>query len=158
MEEGELDFLYSRAIAPFWDLRFGLHHTFNEHVHRDSGAIGIKGLAPYWIEIDANLHFGKNGHNAFDLEAEYELLLSQRLVLQPRLDVRAFSKTDRRLGRGSGLSTIKVGARLRYEFDRRFAPYLGVEHVTRYGETTDLLPAGQSRQETHWVVGLRFWF
>jgi len=95
---------------------------------------------------------------AFDFEAEYELLLTQRLVLQPRLDIMAFSKTDADLGRGSGLSTIKAGARLRYELGRQFAPYFGFERINRYGDTANLKPFGRSRTETHWVLGVKFWF
>ena len=158
VEEGEIDVLYSTAVSPFWDLRYGAHRSFGENADRDWAAIGFKGLAPYWFEIDASLHIGNSGHAAFDFEAEYELLLTQRLVLQPRIDIMAFSKTDVDLGRGSGLSTIKTGARLRYELDRQFAPYLGVEHVSRYGETADLMPIGRNRTETHWVLGLKFWF
>ena len=158
VEEGEIDLLYSRAVSPFWDFRAGVHRSFGENADRDWMAFGIKGLAPYWFEIDAALHLGDNGRAAFDLEAEYELLLTQRLVLQPRIDIAAFSKTDADLGRGSGLSTIKAGARLRYEFDRQFAPYIGVERVKRFGETADLLPLKSDRTETHWVLGLRYWF
>lgn len=158
VEAGEIDLLYSVAASPFWDFRFGLHHAFGEKAHNEWAAFGFKGLAPYWLEVDATLHLGKDGHVAFDLETEYELLLTQHLVLQPRLDISAFSESDPDLGRGSGLSAIKVGARLRYELDRQFAPYLGVERVTRYGETVDLLPAGTARSETHVVAGLRFWF
>lgn len=158
VEAGEVDLLYSRAVSPFWNIRAGLHRSFGESADRDWAAIGIKGLAPYWFEVDAALHLGDNGHAAFDLEVEYELLLTQRLVLQPRIDIAAFSKADVELGRGSGLSTIKAGARLRYELDRQFAPYLGVERVRRFGETVDLLPMGSHRAETHWVLGLLFWF
>ena len=158
VEEGEIDLLYSRAVSPFWDIRAGLHHSFGESADRDWVAIGFKGLAPYWFEVDAALHLGNNGRTAFDLEVEYELLLTQRLTLQPRIDIKAFSQKDIELGRGSGLSTIKAGARLRYEFDRQFAPYLGVERVKKFGETADLLPLSSSRMETHWVLGLRFWY
>jgi len=158
VEEGEVDLLYSRAVSPFWDIRGGLHHSFGENADRDWATIGFKGLVPYWFEVDAALHLGNKGRTAFDLEVEYELLLTQRLVLQPRIDIKAFSQKDIELGRGSGLSTIKAGARLRYEFDRQFAPYLGVERVKRFGETADLLPLSSSRMETHWVLGLRFWY
>lgn len=158
IEDGELDLLYSIAVSPFWDFRFGLHHSFGENAHRDWAAIGFKGLAPYWFEVDATLHIGDDGHLALDVETEYEMLLTQHLVLQPRLDVSAYSEADRELGRGAGLSAIKAGARLRYEIDRQFAPYIGVERVTRFGETSDLLAPGAARTETHWVAGLRFWF
>ncbi len=158
VESGEVDLLFSQAISPFWNIRAGLHRSFGETADRDWLAIGIKGLAPYWFEVDAALHLGDNGHAAFDLEVEYELLLTQRLVLQPRIDIAAFSESDVKLGHGSGLSTIKTGARLRYEIDRQFAPYLGVERVKSFGETAGLLPLGSNQTETHWVLGLRFWF
>ena len=155
---GEVDLLYSQAVSPFWDLRMGVHRSFGEETDRDWGAISLKGLAPYWFEIDATLHLGDKGRAAIDLEAEYEILLTQRLVLQPRIDVSAYSKTDAELGRGSGLSTVKFGVRLRYEFDRQFGPYIGVERVSNFGETADMLPTGTDRKETHWILGLRFWF
>lgn len=158
VEEGEVDLLYSHAVSPFWDLRAGLHRSFGENADRDWAIVGLKGLAPYWFEIDAALHLGDNGHTALDLEVEYELLLTQRLVLQPRIDIKAFGKSDTELGRGSGLSTIKTGARLRYEFDRQFAPYVGVERVKRFGQTADLLPIGSDQTETHLLLGLRYWF
>ena len=118
----------------------------------------MSGLAPYWIELDASLFVGQNGNAFLDLEADYELLITQRLVLQPRLDIHSYSKTDKRMMRGSGLSTIKAGLRLRYEFDRQFAPYIGVEQVNRYGETADMLPEDRDRKDTHWIAGFRFWF
>jgi len=158
VEEGEVDLLYSHAVSPFWDIRAGMHRSFGEHADRDWATVGLKGLAPYWFEVDAALHLGDNGHTAFDLEVEYELLLTQRLVLQPRIDIKAFGKSDAELGRGSGLSTIKTGVRLRYEFDRQFAPYVGVERVKKFGETADLLRMALDRTETHWVLGLRYWF
>ncbi len=158
LEHAELDLLWSHAVTPFWNLQVGARQEIGEGPDRTWAAIGIAGLAPYWFEIESSFYAGENGRTAFDLEAEYELLLTQRLILQPRVDISAYGKADPLLGRGKGLSTVETGLRLRYEFSRQFAPYLGVERVLSFGETADLLPAAVDRAETRWVLGLRFWF
>lgn len=154
----EIDLLHTRAISPFWDVRFGVRHEVRDEGSRNWASIGLGGLAPYWFEIDASLFLGENGNSLLDIEAEYDLLLTQRLVMQPRLDVHAYGKTDLQMRQGAGLSVVKAGFRLRYEFDRQFAPYFGVERVVRYGRTADLLLPDENRQDTHWIAGLKFWF
>lgn len=158
IETAELDFLHTRAISPFWNIQYGLRREFGEDDERNWASIGLSGLAPYWFEVDASLFFGENGNTLLDIEAEYDLLLTQRLVMQPRIDVHSYSKDDAEMGRGSGLSVVKTGFRLRYEFDRQIAPYLGYERVVKYGETADLLPAGEDRTDNHWIIGFKFWF
>ena len=158
VETAEVDLLHSRAITPFWDVRFGVRREFGEADDRNWASIGLGGLAPYWLEIDASLFIGERGNSLLDIEAEYDLLLTQRLVMQPRIDIHSYGKTDKEMGHGSGLSTIKAGFRLRYEIDRQFAPYLGFERVVNYGKTADLLPTGVDRTDNHWIVGLKFWF
>lgn len=158
IETAELDLLHTRAISPFWNVQFGLRREFGEEDERNWASIGLSGLAPYWFEVDASLFLGENGNSLLDIEAEYDLLLTQRLVMQPRIDIHSYGKADKELGRGSGLSILKTGFRLRYEFDRQMAPYLGYERVIKYGETADLLPAGEDRTDNHWIVGFKFWF
>ena len=158
LEIAELDFLYSRAISPFWDLRLGYRRELREDDQRNWASIGLNGLAPYWFEIDASLFFNEDGNTLLDIEAEYDLLITQRLVVQPRLDIHSYSKTDRAMGQGKGLSTVKAGFRMRYDVDRQFSPYLGMERVVRHGETADLLPAGEDFKDTHWLIGFKFWF
>lgn len=158
LEVAEVDLLHTRAISPFWDVRFGVRHEVRDEGSRNWASIGLGGLAPYWFEIDASLFLGENGNSLLDIEAEYDLLLTQRLVMQPRLDVHAYSKTDLQMRQGAGLSVVKAGFRLRYEFDRQFAPYFGVERVVRYGKTADLLLPDEKQQDTHWIAGLKFWF
>jgi len=158
IETAELDLLHTRAISPFWNVQYGLRREFGKKDERNWASIGLSGLAPYWFEVDASLFLGENGNSLFDIEAEYDLLLTQRLVMQPRIDIHSYGKTDKEMGRGSGLSTLKTGFRLRYEFDRQFAPYIGYERVVKYGETADLLPAGEDRTDNHWILGFKFWF
>lgn len=158
IEDAEIDLLMYQAIAPFWDLQVGFRHQIVEDEHRHWAIIGLNGLAPHWIEVDASIMISEHGQTFYDLEAEYEMRLTQRLVLQPRIDIHSFAKTDEETRRGSGLSKIKLGARLRYEFSRQLAPYLGVERVSRHGRTVDLLPEGVDRTQVWWVAGLKFWF
>ena len=116
-------------------------------------------MAPYWFEVDATAYLGGNGRTALRLGAEYELLLTQRLVLQPRAEFNLYGKSDLARDVGSGLSDGVFGLRLRYEFSRQFAPYFGVERIAKYGKTADLARnAGGVTGETRWVAGLRFWF
>jgi copper resistance protein B len=158
LHTAEVDLLHTRAISPFWDLRFGVRREFGEEDDRNWASIGLGGLAPGWFEVDASLFFGEGGNSLLDIEIEYDLLLTQRLVMQPRLDIHSYGKTDKEMGRGSGLSIVKTGFRLRYEFDRQFAPYLGYERVVKYGKTADLLTVDQDRTDNHWVLGLKVWF
>ncbi len=159
VHESRTELLWSRAVAAYWDVQAGVRYDGGEDSSRHWFAVGFQGLAPYWFELDATLYAGENGRTAFRLEAEYELLFTQRLILQPRLETNLYGKTDTALDRGKGLSDIAIGLRLRYEIRREFAPYIGVERVTRYGDTADLFrAAGKPTGETRLVAGLRLWF
>ena len=159
LEEARTELLWGHAIAPFWDTQLGVRHDSGEGPDRSWLAFGVQGLAPYWFEVDASAYVGEQGRTAFRLGAEYELLLTQRLVLQPRLEINAYGKDDAALGIGSGLADGTAGLRLRYEFTRQFAPYVGVERAGKFGRTADLArAAGEATDETRWVAGVRFWF
>ncbi|MCP5347381.1 MAG: copper resistance protein B [Gammaproteobacteria bacterium] len=158
IEEAEIDLLGLHAVSPFWNLQYGFRHQIIEDNHRHWAVLGIKGLSPYWFEVDASLFVSDHGQTLYDLEAEYEIRLSQRLVLQPRIDVHSYGKTDEEIRRGSGLSRLKLGARLRYEISRQFAPYLGVERVSSFGKSADLLRDGVDRSQNWWIAGFKFWF
>ena len=122
-------------------------------------AFGVQGLAPYWFELDVTAYVGDDGRTSLSAEAEYELLLTQKLILQPRAELNLYGKNDAENGLGSGLSDLAVGLRLRYEFSRQFAPYIGVEWTDTYGDTADYRrAAGQDTSGTQFVAGLRFWF
>ncbi|MEE8379135.1 MAG: copper resistance protein B [Gammaproteobacteria bacterium] len=158
-EELELQALYSRAVAPFWDFQIGVRHDKKPEPSRDWLAIGFQGLAPYWYEIDTALFIGESGQIGLRFEAEYEWMITQRLVLSPEVEINLHSKDDSATGTGSGLSDTQVGLRLRYEIKREFAPYIGINWNKKYGNTaTFAKTAGEEVDDTQIVVGIRAWF
>ena len=160
LEEADTELLWSHAVATFWDTQLGLRYeSSDEGPDRSWLAFGIQGLAPYWFELDITGYLGENGRSALGFTAEYELLFTQKLILQPQLEANFYGRDDAKRGLGSGLSDITAGLRLRYEIRREFAPYVGIEWASRYGDTADYVhAAGDSKDETSVVAGMRFWF
>ncbi len=158
-DDAELQFLYTKAIDRYWDFQLGVRYDFEPSPSRSWAVIGVKGLAPYFFDIDAALFIGESGRTAFRFEAEYELLLTQRLILTPDIEISLYGKNDPMTGIGSGLSDIEAGLRLRYEIRREFAPYIGINWSRLFGNTADFArTAGESTSETQLVIGLRAWF
>lgn len=159
IEKARTEVLWGHAIAKFWDVQTGLRYDSGIGPNRTWAAIGVQGLAPYWFEVDATAYVGQGGRAAFRLSGQYELLLTQKLILQPRAEFNLYSKSDVARDLGSGLSSVNYGVRLRYEFSRKFAPYIGVERANLFGQTADLArAAGQATGQTRWVAGVRLWF
>lgn len=159
LEDARTEVLWSHAVATFWDSQLGLRQDSGAGPDRTWLAFGMQGLAPYWFEIDAAAYIGDNGRTALRLSAEYELLITQRLIVQPRIEANFYGKSDPERDIGSGLSNITSGVRVRYEFSRQFAPYVGVEWVNRFGATADMArAAGERKSNTRYVAGVRFWF
>ncbi len=162
-EEGEqvqasTELLASRAISSYWDIVAGVQLDTGDAT-RSWLSTGLRGLAPYWFEVDARLLLGESGQSALQLEAEYELRLTQKLVLQPVAELAWHGRTLRAQGEGKGLAETRLGLRLRHEFTPQFAPYLGVEHQRAFGTTAELTrAAGLRTRDTQVVVGLRLWF
>ena len=142
---GELELLYGRAVAPFWDVVAGARQDFKPGPAGSWLAFGIAGLAPYWFEVEATAYVGTGGRFAVRIEAEYELLITNRLVLEPSIELD--------LRRGGGTGSLDGGLRMRYELRREFAPYLGIEWGRPIGDRTDPADAG-----LRLVTGLRVWF
>jgi len=158
-EKAELQALYSKAVATFWDFQVGLRHDFQPTPNRGWAVVGFQGVAPYFFEVDTALFIGESGRTALRLEAEYELLFTQRLILAPEIEVNFYGQNDADTGVGSGLSDVELGLRLRYEIRREFAPYIGVNWFKKYGNSADFArSAGQDIDDTQIVVGLRVWF
>ena len=158
-EEAELQLLYSRAVAPFWDFQTGWRRNIKPQPHRDYLAFGFKGLAPYLFDVDAGLFIGKAGQFSARLDAEYEYLFTQRWVLAPELSMNLYSKDDAETGIGAGLSDMALGLRLHYEIRREFAPYVGVNWSRQFGQTADYTRAeGGDPSDTQIVAGIRAWF
>ncbi|PHQ74932.1 MAG: copper resistance protein CopB [Shewanella sp.] len=157
--DAEIQALYSRAIAPYWDLQMGLRRDLKPSPSRDWAVLGIQGLAPYFFEIDAALYVGKEGRTAVSFSSEYELLITQKLILTPEIEMNFYGQNDPDVGIGSGLSDFGAGLRLRYEIVREFAPYIGVNWSKKFGNTADYArDEGEEDSETQFVVGFRSWF
>jgi copper resistance protein B len=159
IESAEVQALWSRAIAPFFDLQAGLRYDIRPKPDRAYLALGLQGLAPYWFEVDAATFLSDKGDLTARLEGEYDLRVTQQLILQPRAEVELAAQDVPELGIGSGLSTAEAGLRLRYEFVPEFAPYVGVEYEHAFGNTADLRRAeGEDAGGWNLVLGVRAWF
>jgi len=159
LQEARTELLWGHAFAPFWDTQLGVRYDSGIGPDRGWLAFGVQGLAPYWFEVDAAAYVGNNGRTALRLSGEYEILLTQKLILQPRAEFNLYGKNDEARDIGSGLSSGTVGLRLRYEINRQFAPYVGIERSNTLGKTADLVrAAGESTGKTLWVAGVRIWF
>lgn len=155
----ELHLLYGRPLARWWDGVIGLRQDFKPGPSQSFLAVGLQGLAPYWFEVQATAYLGESGQVEGRLEAEYELLLSNRLILQPLIELTASSESDRLRGTASGLNKLESGLRLRYEIRREFAPYVGVAWERSLGNAARWARAnGDDVGETTVLVGIRFWY
>ncbi|HEY8683418.1 MAG TPA: copper resistance protein B [Rhodanobacter sp.] len=155
--DASVELLWSHAASTFWDGQLGVRHDFGQGPAREWFAAGVQGLAPYRVALAATLYAGSQGRTAARIEASYALHVTQRLILGPELELNLYGKDDPRRQIRAGLSRMEAGLRLRYEFSRRFAPYLGIERTHRYGRFNNPLRAEPAR-ETSWVAGVRFWF
>jgi len=159
LDHADVELLYGRPVSPWWDLLAGVRHDTGEGGTRDFLAIGVQGLAPYKIEVAATAYLGGSGRTAARVELEYEARLTGRLALQPSIEANLYGREDPQRGLGAGLSTLESGLRLRYEFTRRFAPYIGVVRENAFGGTADLRRGdGRPVADTRIVAGLRTWF
>jgi copper resistance protein B len=159
LDDGQHQFLYSRAITTYFDLQGGLRSDIDSRPTRNWGALGIQGLAPYFFDLELTGYVSGEGHLATKLEASYDLLLTQRLILQPQVEVNLYSKADPVRMVGAGFSDIDTGLRLRYEFSRKFAPYIGVVYEGKFGQTASFARrAGESAGDVRFVFGVHTWF
>lgn len=151
--------LWGHALTAFWDTQLGVRVDSGLGTDRVWGAFGIQGFAPYWIYIEATGYVGEEGRTAFRIETEYDLLITQKLILQPRIEMNFYSQNDLPRLVSSGLSNIEAGLRLRYEIKREFAPYIGIEWASTFGAAADVIRAGGNKsEETRFVAGVHFWF
>ena len=158
-EEGQLQVLYSRLISYYFDAQFGVRQDFSKKSHRTYAVIGIEGLAPGFIEIDAAAYVSQKGEVSAQATAFHDLLITNRLILQPRIDVKFQMQSVPDLELGAGLTDFELGARLRYEFTRNFAPYVGVNWDRKVGQTATIAKNNrESVSAVSFVAGARlFW-
>lgn len=158
-EGAEVQALYARLVSPFWYLQAGARSNLLPHPSRNNLVLAVQGLAPYWFDIEASAFVGEGGKLAGRVEAEYDFLITQRLILQPRAETNFAVSRDTARGAGRGLRDVELGVRLRYEISRQFAPYIGVNWTRQIGDTADLARArGDRASELGIVLGLRAWF
>lgn len=157
--EAQAHVLYGRQVSRWWDIVGGIRQDFRPGAAQAWAAIGVQGLAPYWFEIEATAYVGASARTHARFEVEYELLLTNRLILQPLLEVEIFGKSDPERAVGAGVSTTDAGFRVRYELRREVAPYAGVTWSRKWGKTADFAEAsGEETGGARLVTGLRLWF
>jgi copper resistance protein B len=158
-EQAQTNLLFGRAIARWWDVTAGVRLDTLPDTPRSALALGVQGLAPYWFEVEASAYIEPSGRTHVRFETEYDLLITNRLVLQPLVEFEVYGRDDRERLIGTGLSTGELGLRLRYEFRREFAPYVGVVWTRKFFGTADQArAAGEDVAGTRLAVGLRTWF
>lgn len=161
--EFEVQALYGRLIAPYWDLQAGVRYDRRlgpgDDLSRVHLVVGLEGLAPYWFDLEPAVFLSDDGDLSFRVTASYDMLLTQRLILQPKIEINLAAQTVEEWGVGSGLSDIGAALRLRYEFRREFAPYMGVSWFERIGNTADIARSeGERVSELALLGGFRIWF
>lgn len=158
-ESLETRLFWTHALSRWWDTAVGLRQDGGEGDPRRWVSVGVQGLAPYFFETELNLFVGESGRTALRLELEYDARLTQRLILQPVVEVTAYGKADADNGVGKGLAELETGLRLRYELRREIAPYIGVEWVRHLGDTADGgREAGDEVSRSAAVLGVRLWY
>ena len=150
--------LYGRAVSRWWDVVVGVHQDLRPGAARTWAAVGVQGLAPYFFEVQATAYLGAAGRTHLRIETESELLLTNRLILQPLVELDIDGKADPARRLGAGLTSVETGLRVRYEFRREVAPYLGVSWQRKFFGTADQArAAGEAVGRAQLVVGLRLW-
>lgn len=158
-EEAEIQALWGHSISPWWDVVAGARQDFKPGAPQTWAAFGLQGQAISDLDIEATAFIGEAGQTAARLEADYDLQLTNNLVLQPTAELNFYGKNDPQRGNGSGLSTSEFGLRLRYEITPQFAPYVGVSWDRSYGKTADYAREDdEDIQDARLVVGVRMWF
>lgn len=157
-EQAQLQLLYGRAISRWWQVMAGARQDVRPGEPRTAAAIGVEGIAPYVFHVDATLFTELNGRTHLRAETEYELLVTNRVVLQPLAEVELYSRADPAQQLGRGLATLDAGVRLRYEVRREFAPYVGLVWHRAFFDTADRhRAAGRRDRGVAVAVGLRVW-
>ncbi|WP_338420410.1 copper resistance protein B [Sphingomonas profundi] len=157
--EAEVQALYSRAIDAYWNVQAGVRQDLQPGARHTYATLGVEGLAPYWFEVEGALFLSNTGDLLGRIEAYYDQRITQRLVLQPRVELEAAAQDVPEDRIGHGLSEVSLDLRLRYEVRRELAPYVGVSWERWLGRTGDLVAAsGEGRGGTRLVMGVRAWF
>lgn len=158
--DGDTEALYDRPIPylKYFDMQAGVRYDLDSNRGRTWGAIGMEGLAPYWFQFEPTFYFS-NDRVAAKLFGSYDLLITNRLIAQPNVELNFYSKRDPARGIGAGLSDIDTGLRIRYEVTRKFAPYVGFAYSGTFGDSATFTRlAGGSPNDPRAVFGIRLWY
>ena len=159
IDSAEVQALYSRAIGPYFNLQAGVRHDFQPSPTRTYATVGFEGLSPYMFEVEGAAFISEKGDVLGRLEGYYDQRITQRLILQPRVELNLSAQDVPENRLGAGLTNAELGLRLRYEFVREFAPYIGVSYDAKTGRTADFARAdGKHATSTSLVAGVHFWF
>ena len=159
--DGDTEAFYDRPIPflRYFDAQAGVRYDLDSNPGRTWGALGVQGLAPYFFDFEPTFYFSDRGRVAGRVTGSYDLLLTNRLILQPQFELNFYSKRDPSREIGSGLSDLDTGLRLRYEITRKFAPYIGVAYTGKFGESADFTRAGGGTvNDVRFVFGIRLWY
>jgi copper resistance protein B len=152
LTDGQHELLYARPASPFFDLQAGVRYDLDSLAGRGWLALGIEGLAAYNLKVSASVYASDAGHFAAKATAAYDALVTQRLILQPQIELNAYTRGDSARQQAAGVSAIDAGLRLRYEISRKFAPYLGAAY------SRNAFLTGSDARQLRWMLGLRAWF
>jgi len=156
---GEVQVMWSHGFDPYWNLEAGLRQDFGQGAARSYASLGIEGLAPFWFDLGGWAFVSSKGELLGRVEAGIDQRITQKLIIQPRLEANFSAQAIPQTGIGAGLMAIELGLRLRYELAREFAPYLGLSWERKFGQTAALARrAGERRSSASLAMGVRFWF
>jgi copper resistance protein B len=159
--DGDTEALYDRPIPflRYFDWQTGVRYDLDSDPGRTWGAIGIEGMAPYFFEFAPTFYFSNSGRFAGKITGSYDLLITQRLIAQPQIEMNFYSKSEPSRGIGTGLSELDTGLRLRYEISRKFAPYIGFAYTQTFGETATFTQEGGGIvHDPRFIFGVRVWY
>jgi copper resistance protein B len=158
VHDADVEALWSHAIGPWFDMRAGVRLDLEPET-RSHLALGVQGLAPWMIHVDAMAYLSDKGDVTATIEADHDMRITQSLILQPRVEFDLAAQDVPERGLGAGLSSVEAGLRLRYEITRQFAPYVGVQWEQALGKTRRMArAAGDDASEVAVLLGLRAWF
>jgi len=159
IEDGDAELLWGHAVSPWWDLMLGARHDLGPGPARNWLAAGVQGIAPYQFDVEVTAYLGPGGRSALRVRASQDWLFTQRLILAPEFELNGYGRSDPARGRGAGIADASLTLRLRYEFSRKFAPYVGYAWVRHWGTTADKAGSlGRPVLDRQILLGLRLWF
>lgn len=157
--DGQHEVLYDRAVSTYFDVQAGVRVDLDSGPTRTWAALGVQGLSLYFFDVEATAYVSDRGRFAARFNAYYDLLITNRLILQPRAELNVYGKADRGRGTGSGVSDLDAGLRLRHEITRKLAPYVAVTYTGRFFQSGRFTRQdGESTDDVRFTFGLRTWF